>query len=119
MTGRDEMTSTERRELRSLINARTKLEAEKVTVLIADRIVEADKELNRRFSLEDLQIRELVEELQAQVEVLNQKIRAQCDELGVHKTLRPGLNIRFHDGGYASKDHRSELRREAKIKAEA
>lgn len=43
-TGGEKMTAAERGQLRSLVNARAKLENGKVKVLIANKIVEADEE---------------------------------------------------------------------------
>lgn len=91
MSAESKMTAAERNELKALTNEHARLETKKIAVLVADRIVEADREFERIWSDEDLEITKLTAELKATVDEINTKIRLKCEELGIHESLRPEM----------------------------
>lgn len=109
------MTATERNELRSLTKRRAKLEKTKAQAHGEQLIANADAEMGRRFKVEDLGIQAIVEEVAAQVDKVRALMNARLDAMGVAQDLRPDIRLVTSAGGYRSKDHRAELRREARV----
>jgi hypothetical protein len=89
------MTAAERTELKTLVNERARLAIDRVKSLAADRLVELNKQLEARWAVEDFEIGELDKELRRLADEANGMVQARCDELGIHRDLRPRASYYF------------------------
>lgn len=112
------MTNGERNELKMLANERARLAMTQVRSLAADRLVELNRQLEAQWRAEDFQIQELLKEMQQLAAEANAKIDARCDELGIHKELRPQVSAGLGRYGVGN-DRRAQLRQMAKDENDA
>lgn len=105
---------------RSLITKRTKLEKQKAQAEHDHLIANADAEMDRRFTAEDLGIERIVDQARAEIKLINARMDAAFDALGVAKELRGKYRLSYTPNYYrADKDQRSELRRKVRVEADA
>lgn len=115
----DKMTQADRAESRAAIRRRAKIEKQKTSATSKQLIANADAEMDRQFTAEDLRIKHTLDRAAADVAKINAWVTAQFDAMGVATELRSYWSLRQVGGGYRDKDHRSELRRKVRIEVAA
>ena len=118
MTETPRMTAAERNELKALVNERARHTVTQLRALAADRLVELNRQLEATWAIEDFEITEMWKELEQLADDANAKIAARCDELGIHKDLRPNIVTGF-SRGMVTRTRRAELRQMAKDENDA
>jgi hypothetical protein len=114
------LSAAERKDLLAVLKRREKEADESAAEMKAQRIAEFEEELATIFEAENKAFADVTALAEAAVRKANEEIDRRCDELGIRRSFRPRLGLRWSGRGENSdKERRAELRRVAEKRAEA
>ena len=121
------MTAAERNALLKLVARQARVAASDVDSVAAERYAEFERQATKLWEAQDLGVKELVDDANAQLAPKLQEIarlvEQRCNELGVEKEFRPrvsgGVALSYRGFGASDAKRRSELRGLAKAEIEA
>lgn len=114
-----DLTQPEQTALVRLARRKARQAADTIRQAAADREVELLRQLDLQFSLEDMHVQEMADELSRVAEEANRRIQARCDELGIISSARPKLAIGYYAGGVRRRADREDLRNQLKAENKA
>jgi hypothetical protein len=113
------MTGRERSDLQSLAKMNARVSKADVDAVVADRVADFERGLQREWSAQELQVQDLMTEVNERVQAINDEITRRCDDLDIRPELRPQMLAGLMTRRHLSKDRETELRRLARAELEA
>lgn len=113
------MSAGERGDLQKLARMNARVMKSDVDAVVADRLAEFERELQREWSAQELQVVDLLEEVNERVAAINTEIAQRCDEQGIRPELRPQMLSQLVTRTYLSRERVAEVRRLARAELDA